>query len=68
MLDSVAGGSGHGLVHLLVDSAAEIWFQWNSHQLGWKRPGLLVLSNLAGPIQHFRPAVKKKNLKKSSYF
>ena len=55
LLDGVAGGCpGHGPVHLLVDSAAEIGFQWDSHQLGCER---LVLSNLAGPIQHFRASV-----------
>ena len=47
LLDSVAGGCpGHGPVHLLVDSAAEIRCQWNYH-----------LSNLACPIRHFRAAV-----------
>ena len=25
--------------------------------LGWERPGLPVLGNLAGPVQHFRAAV-----------
>ena len=58
LLHSVAGGCpGHGPVHLHVDSAAEIGFQWNSHQLGWERPGLPVLCKLARPIQHFRAAV-----------
>ena len=58
LLDSVPEGcSGRGPVHLLVDSAAEMGFQWNSHQLGWDRRGLPVSSNLAGPIQHFRAAV-----------
>ena len=40
-------------VHLLVESA----FQWNSKLVGWDRPGLPVLSNLAGPFQRFRAAV-----------
>ena len=36
LLDCVAEGHlGHGPVHLLVDSAAEIRFQWNTRQLGW---------------------------------
>ena len=39
---------------MLVESAAEIGFQWDSRVLGWERPGLPVLSNLAGPIQHLR--------------
>ena len=50
LLDRMADCSGHGPVHLLVDSAAEIGFQW-------ERLGLPVLSNLAGPVQHFRSAV-----------
>ena len=58
LLDSVAERCpGHGPAHLLVASAAEIGFQWDSRQLGWERLGLPVLSNLAGPIQHLRAAV-----------
>ena len=58
LLDRVAEGCpGHGPAHLLVESAAEIGFQWDSRQLGWEPLGLPVLSNLAGPIQHFRAAV-----------
>ena len=38
-------------------SAAEIGFVWDSHSLAWVRPGLPLLSNLAGPIQHFRAAI-----------
>ena len=50
-------GSLLGPAHLLVESAAEIGFQWDSCVLGWERPGLPVLSNFAGPIQHLRAAV-----------
>ena len=58
LLESVTEGCpGHGPAHLLVESAAEIGFQWDSRQLGWERLGLPVLSNLAGPIQHFWAAV-----------
>ena len=39
---------GHGPVHLLSASAAEIGFQWDPHALAWVRPGLPLLSNLAG--------------------
>ena len=51
--------SGRGVretvhVHLLVASATDGGFQWDPHTPGWIRPGLPVLSNLAGPIQHFR--------------
>ena len=51
------GGPGHGPVHLLSASAAEIGFRWNPLALAWARPGLLLLSNLAGPVQHFRAAI-----------
>ena len=58
LLDSLAEGCpGHGLVHVLADSAAEIGFHWNSDRLGWERLGLPILSNLVGLVQHFRVAV-----------
>ena len=46
----------HGPIHLLSASAAEIGFQWDPHALAWVRAGLALLSNLAGPLQHFRAA------------
>ena len=51
------GCCGHGPVHLLVSSAAEVGFRWDPHSLAWHRPGLPLLSNLAGPVQHFRAAI-----------
>ena len=51
------GCPGHGPIHLLSASAAEIGFHWDPHALAWIRPGLSLLSNLAGPIQHFRAAI-----------
>ena len=48
---------GHGPIHLLSASAAEIGFRWDPHALAWVRPGLPLLSNLAGPVQHFRSAI-----------
>ena len=58
LLDSVAEGCpGHGPAHLLFESAAEMGFHWDSRQLGWERLGLPVLSNVVGPVQHFRAAV-----------
>ena len=58
LLDMVSEGCpGHGPVHLLVSSAAEIGFRWDPHSLAWYRPGLPLLSNLAGPVQHFRAAI-----------
>ena len=53
-----AGGCpGHVPAHLLTESAADIGFVWSPDVVGWVREGLLVLGNLAGPIQHFRAAV-----------
>ena len=58
LLESAAEGSpGHGPVHLLLQSAAVIGFRWDPEVLAWSRPGLLLLSNLSGPIQHFRAAI-----------
>ena len=58
LLEMVGDGCpGHGPIHLLSGSAAEIGFQWNPVALAWIRPGLPMLSDLAGPIQHFRSAV-----------
>ena len=51
------GSSGHGPAHLLLESAAEIGFSWCSFVPGWDRPGLPVLSMVAGPVQHFRSAI-----------
>ena len=48
---------GHGPVNLLVESAAEIGFLLSPDMVGWAREGLPVLSNLGGPIQHFRAAM-----------
>ena len=58
LLDMVGEGCpGHGPIHLLSASAAENGFQWDPHALAWIRPGLPLLSNLAGPIQHFKAAL-----------
>ena len=58
LLEMVGEGSpGHGPIHLLSASAAEIGFRWDPLTLAWSRPGLPLLSNLAGPIQHFKAAI-----------
>ena len=58
LLDMVSEGCpGHGPVHLLVASAAEVGFMWHPLALAWSRPGLPLLSNLAGPVQHFWAAI-----------
>ena len=54
---SAEGCPGHGPVHLLLQSAAAIGFHWDSLDLAWCRPGLPLLSNLSGPVQHFRAAI-----------
>ena len=51
------GGPGHEPIHLLTACAAEIGFRWDLVGMGWSRPGLPLLSKLAGPIQHFMAAV-----------
>ena len=54
MLDLITHlAPGHGLVHLLLISAAEIGFAWDGEQQGWIRVALLPLGMLSGPIQHF---------------
>ena len=58
LLEMVSEGCpGHGPVHLLSASAAEIGFRWDPLALAWSRPGLPLLSNLAGPVQHFKDAI-----------
>ena len=51
------GCPGHGPIHLLSASAAEIGFRWDPLALAWSRPGLPFLSNLVGPVQHFKAAI-----------
>ena len=57
MVVSGDGGPGHGLVHLLLESAAEIWFASGSDVSGWSRLGLPCVRNVAGPVQLLRSAV-----------
>ena len=58
LLDLVHEGCpGHGPMHALVVSARRIGFQWDSLTTRWDWPGLPGLSNLAGPIQHFKSAI-----------
>ena len=58
LLDLVRDGCpGHGPFHAPVTSARRIGFSWDSLMTRWDRPGLPGLSNLAGPIQHFRSAM-----------
>ena len=58
LLEMVGEGCpGHGPIHLLSASAAEIAFRWDPLALAWSRPGLPLLSNLAGLVQHFKAAI-----------
>ena len=58
LLDYASTGSpGHGPIHLLIQSAEELGFFWDSEQAGWIRPGLPPLRMMTGPIQHFRSAI-----------
>ena len=58
LLEMVGEGCpGHGPTHLLSASAAEIGSRWDPLALAWVRPGLPMLSNLAGPLQHFKDAI-----------
>ena len=48
LLTMVSEGSpGHGPIHLLLASAAEIGIGWDPLALAWSRPGSHLLSNLA---------------------
>ena len=51
------GCPGHGPIHLLSASAAEIGFRWDLLALAWARPGLPLLSNFPGHVQHFKAAI-----------
>ena len=50
MLDLISRGSpGHGPVHLLLISAAELGFAWDGGKRGWVRPSLTHLWMMTGP-------------------
>ena len=54
LLEMVGEGSpGHGPIHLLTASAAEIGFRWDPVGMGWSRPGLPQLSNFGWPCPAF---------------
>ena len=58
LLEMVGDGCpGHGPFHLLSSSAAEIGFRWDPLALGLSRPGLPLLSKLAGPEQDVKAAI-----------
>ena len=58
MLDLISrGAQGHGPVHLLLISAAELGFAWDGDEKGWVRVSLPPLRMMTGLIQHFRTAI-----------
>ena len=44
------------LVNFFLVVQLKFGFRWNPDALAWFRPGLPMLSNLAGPVQHFKAA------------
>ena len=51
MLDLISrGAQGHGPVHLLLISAAELGFAWDGGEKGWVRVSLPPLRMMAGPV------------------
>ena len=58
MLDLISGGAqGHGPVHFLLTSAAELGFARDGDEKGWVRVSLPPLRMMTGPVQHFRSAI-----------
>ena len=58
MLDLISrGAQGHGPVHLLLSSAAELGFACDGDERGWVRPSLPPLRMMIGPIQHFYSSI-----------
>ena len=50
-------GRVYRLLAMVSEGCPEIGFQWDPDALAWFRPGLPLLSKLAGPIQHFKSAL-----------
>ena len=58
MLDlNSRGAQGHGPVHLLLISAAELGFAWDGEEKGWVRVSLPPLRMMTGPVQHFYSSI-----------
>ena len=58
LLDLISrAAQGHGPVHLLLLSAAELGFAWDGAEKGWVRVSLPHLRMMTGPFQHFRSAI-----------
>ena len=58
LLELVSGGApGHRPVHLLVESASCLGFQWCLGGFCWNSPGLPQLPMVEGPYQHFQDSI-----------
>ena len=58
MLDLISrGAQGHGPVHLLLVSAAELGFAWDCNGYGFCLGFPPSLRMVSGPVQHFRSAI-----------
>ena len=58
MLDLISrGAQGHGPVHLLLISAAELGFAWDGAERGWVRVSHPPLTMMTGPVQHFYSSI-----------
>ena len=58
LLDLISRGSqGHGPVHILLISAAELGFAWDGDEKGWVPVFLPPMRVMVGPVQHFRSAI-----------
>ena len=58
MFDLISrGAQGHGPVHFLLISAAELGFAWDGADKGWVRVSLPPLKIMNGPVQHFYSSI-----------
>ena len=58
MLDLISrGAQGHGPVHLLLISAADLGFAWDGEEKGWVRVSLPHLRMMTGSVQHFYSSI-----------
>ena len=58
LLDLISGGAqGHGPIHLLLISAAELGFAWDGDEKGWVRVYLPPLRMMTGLVQHFYSSI-----------
>ena len=61
------GARGHGPVHLLLISAAEVGFAWDGEEKGWVRVSLPPLRMMTGPTQHFYSSILDQRLFTTTY-